>query len=39
VPFVPSDFDGFGDDFLGALTMMALVGAAQSIPRIFKIGQ
>lgn len=34
--FLPNDFKGIGDYFIGAIMMVLLVGAAQSIPRIFQ---
>lgn len=37
-PFLPNDFKGIGDYFLGAITMTILVGMAQSIPDVFKPG-
>jgi hypothetical protein len=37
-PFVPNDFKGIGDYFIGSLVMVLLVGAAQSIPEMFKLG-
>lgn len=37
-PFLPNDFKGFGDYFLGAITMTILVGMAQSIPDVFNPG-
>jgi len=37
-PFIPNDFKSFGDYCLGAAVMVLLVGAAQSIPKVFKIG-